>query len=397
MKDHGKGKIRIRPLRPNSRICDLVDSHFNAYNAARLREICHLMTRKVMRPEVTVGLSLSGALTPAGIASTIVPLIEGGFIDYMVSTGANLYHDLHYGLGFDLHRASPFLDDVDLFRKRLIRIYDIVFDLDVLLKSDSFLYTLIDQPEFQAKMSTSELHHRIGRYVDAIERKAGRRGSTILGAAYRCSVPIFTSSPGDSTIGMNVAARALAGNLLEFDVSRDVNESTSIVYDAKRRGLSAVVILGGGSPKNFLLQTEPQIQEVFGLDITGHDYFVQITDARPDTGGLSGATPSEAVSWGKVNPDTLPDSVVCYADTTIAFPIVASYILGRCRPRRLRRLYARRDALLERLTAAYLKRLRQGKRSRRGTIGLRASAKGSPPSRSSRRPPRGARRTRRRS
>ena len=393
MKHPNRGRIEIHRLRPNVKVADLVDGHYQAYNAARLREICHLLTRKALRKDVTVGLSLSGALIPAGLGSALIPMIERGFIDYIVSTGANLYHDLHFGLGFDLFRSSPFLDDVDLFRRRLIRIYDIVFDLDVLLESDEFLRLLLARPEFQKKMGTSELHHRIGRYVDEVERKTGTRGTTLLAAAYRCDVPVYTSSPGDSTIGMNVAAMSLQGNRLEFDVSLDVNESSAIVYEAKIRGRSAVLILGGGSPKNFLLQTEPQIQEVLGLEVEGHDYFVQITDARPDTGGLSGATPSEAVSWGKVNPETLPDSVVCYADSTIAFPVVTAYVLSRCARRPLKRLYARRDELMERLERAFVLAREKGKRGDRGTIGRpskapSAPASGAPRAASSRRPSR---------
>ena len=366
---HARGKIEVRPIKGGEVVADLIDRHFNAYNAARVWEICHLLKEKVMRPRVTVGLSLSGAMIPAGMASALIPLVEHGFIDYIVSTGANLYHDTHFGLGFDLFRSSPFLDDVALFRDRVIRIYDITFDLDVLLKSDRFVYSVIDQPEFQKKMATSELHYLLGKHVDRAEKQAGRRGRTLLGAAYRCQVPIYTSSPGDSTIGMNVAARQLVGSKLEIDVSRDVNETAAIVYEAKKRGESAVIILGGGSPKNFILQTEPQLQEVLGIDVTGHDYFVQITDARPDTGGLSGATPSEAVSWGKVDPAKLPGSVVCYADTTLVFPLIASYVMTRCRPRALKRLYARRDGLMKTMTALYMNQRKSGKRSKRGTAG----------------------------
>ena len=366
---HARGKIEVRPVRGGEVVADLIDRHFNAYNAARVWEICRLLKEKVMRPRVTVGLSLSGAMIPAGMASSLIPLVENGFIDYIISTGANLYHDTHFGLGLDLFRSSPFLNDVELYRDRVIRIYDITFDLDVLLKSDKFVYSVIDQPEFQKKMATSEMHHLLGKYVDRAEKHAGRQGRTLLGAAYRCKVPIYTSSPGDSTIGMNVAARQLVGSKLEIDVSRDVNETAAIVYEAKKRGESAVIILGGGSPKNFILQTEPQLQEVLGIDVSGHDYFVQITDARPDTGGLSGATPSEAVSWGKIDPAKLPDSVVCYADTTIVFPLIASYVMTRCRPRALKKLYARRDTLMSEMTAVYLKQRKAGKRSKRGTTG----------------------------
>jgi deoxyhypusine synthase len=140
-----------------------------------------------------------------------------------------------------------------------------------------------------------------------------------------------------------------------------VNESTAIVYDAKKSGgQSAVVIAGGGSPKNYILQTEPQIQEVLGLDEAGHDYFIQFTDARPDTGGLSGATPSEAMTWGKIDPEQLPGTVVCYADSTIVLPILTAYALASAPPRPLKRLYDRRDALLAQLSADYLARLKSG-------------------------------------
>jgi len=370
---YSRGRIEIRPLKGSEEVADLIDRHFNAYNAARVREICHLLRDKILRPDVTVGLSLSGAMIPAGLGSALIPLIEKGFIDYIVSTGANLYHDTHFGLGYDLHKSTPFLDDVKLFEERVIRIYDITLDLDTLLESDRFVYHAIDRPEFQRQMGTSELHYKLGALVDRMERRNGRRHSTLLGAAYRGQVPIYTSSPGDSTIGLNMAARSLIGGQLDIDVSRDVNESTAIVYDAKRKGRSAVIILGGGSPKNFILQTEPQLQEVLGLDVKGHDFFIQITDARPDTGGLSGATPAEAVSWGKVDPAKLPDSVVCYGDSAMVFPLVASYVLTRCKARPLKKLYGRRDEMMERLRSVYKSRLKRGRRSARGV----AAGKGS--------------------
>ena len=177
-------------------------------------------------------------------------------------------------------------------------------------------------------------------------RSSGIKETSVLSAAYQYGVPIFTSSPGDSSIGMNVAAMALRDSKLLIDVNRDVNQTAAIVYGAKSSGAtSSVFILGGGSPKNFMLQTEPQIQEVMGIEERGHDYFLQCTDARPDTGGLSGATPGEAVSWGKIDPENLPDCVVCYADSTITLPLITAYALTKAAPRKLKRLYDRRDAL----------------------------------------------------
>jgi deoxyhypusine synthase len=308
-----------------------------------------------LAPDVTVGVSLTGALTPAGLGiSALIPLIEHGFIDWIISTGANLYHDTHFAIGLSMHQGDPYTNDVVLRQEGVVRIYDIFFEYQVLLSTDAFFRHIIASPEFQHHMSSAEFHHLCGKYIRERERVLGVGKKSLLGAAYEHGVPIYTSSPGDSSIGMNIAAMALRGNQLSIDVSRDVNETAAIVLGAKRSGgKSAVFILGGGSPKNFLLQTEPQIQEVLGIDEKGHDYFLQITDARPDTGGLSGATPGEAVSWGKIDPDRLPDAVVCYVDSTIALPLISAYALSKHPARSLKRLYERRDALIETLKSEH--------------------------------------------
>ncbi len=347
-------KLDPHPIQQGLSVSDMVDNHLFAYNAARLREACQLLVRKVMQPDVTVGVTLSGALTPTGLgSSSLVPLVEGGYIDWIISTGANLYHDIHRSLGFELFQTSPFTDDMDLRDKHVIRIYDILFDQEVLLKSDAYLREVMRLPEFQHRMSTAELHYGLGKYVREREKVLGVEYRSLLGACYEAGVPVYTSSPGDSTIGMNVAALRLEGNQLGLDPEADVNETTSIVYGAKHAGgKSAVLILGGGSPKNFILQTEPQIQEILGIPEKGHDYFIQVTDARVDTGGLSGATPSEAMTWGKVDPEQLPDSIVCYLDTTVALPVMTAYVLDRAAKRPLKRLYDQRSALMEKLAEA---------------------------------------------
>jgi deoxyhypusine synthase len=339
------------PITGSTSLVELIDGTFLAYNGARVREACQLFTRKMLAEDVTIGMSLTGALTPAGLGiAAIIPLLEAGFVDWMVSTGANLYHDVHFGLGLPMHRGRHDADDVALRAEGVVRIYDIFFDYAVLLKTDAFFKQMITAPEFQRAMSTAEFHYRAGRYVAERERVLGIGRRSVLAAAYELGVPIYTSSPGDSSIGMNVAAMALLDNRLAFDVSADVNETSAIVYEAKRRGgRSGVLMLGGGSPKNFVLQTEPQIQEVMGIAEKGHDFFLQVTDARPDTGGLSGATPGEAVSWGKVDPDKLPDTIVCYVDSTVALPILTAYALATRPPRKPKRLYDRREALVEEL------------------------------------------------
>ncbi|MFQ5433054.1 MAG: deoxyhypusine synthase [Nitrospinota bacterium] len=352
----GQERIPAKKIKAGTSVAELVDSYFNAYNAARLSEICRLLEQKVLKKGVTVGLSLTGALTPAGLGSSaIVPLMENGFVDWIVSTGANLYHDLQFAMDLPFTKGSPFADDVELKKKNLIRIYDIISDFDSLVKSDKYLYKLFGGGEFHKKLSTSELHYLIGRYVNDEEEKNSLRGATILAAAYRNSIPVYCPSPGDSTIGLNMAAKQMYEGEYTLDIVADINETAAIVYDAVQKGKSAVLILGGGSPKNFMLQTVPQVNEIMEIPMDGHDYFMQITDARPDTGGLSGATPSEAVSWGKINPRSLPDSIVAYTDTAIALPIITAYLLDKCKPRGHKGLYKKRKQLVDNLRQRYLK------------------------------------------
>ena len=334
---------------------DLVDNAYLAYNAGRLREGCRLFVERMLEPEVTVAMSLTGAMTPAGLGmSALIPLMQAGFVDWIISTGANLYHDAHFALGLALHRGRHDADDVELREAGVVRIYDVFFDYDVLLSTDAFVREVSARPEFQRSMSTAEYHYLLGGYLREREAALGLVKRSVLSVAHELEVPIYTSSPGDSSIGMNVAEQALAGSELRFDVSADVNETAAIVLAAKRGGgKSGALIAGGGSPKNFLLQTEPQIQEVLGIDERGHDFFLQMTDARPDVGGLSGATPAEAVSWGKIDPDMLPGTVVVYADNTITLPLLTAYALARHKPRPLRRIYGKRQAMMDQLIREY--------------------------------------------
>ncbi len=349
-------RIMPRNLTGKEKLAWMIDEVFLAYNSARLREACQLFANKMLDPDVTIGMSISGARTPAGLGcSSIIPLIKAGFVDWIVSTGANLYHDMHFALNYPVHSGSFKFDDTDLRDNDLVRIYDVVIPYsDGLMATDEILRDILNQPEFQKEMGTAELHYLLGRYCAEWERKNKVKDVSVLAAAYRAGVPCYTSSPGDSTIGMNVAGVELRGNKLRMNPSIDVNETTSFVLAAKRSGgRSGVVLWGGGSPKNFMLQTEPQIQEVLRIKELGQDFFIQVTDARPYTGGLSGATPSEAVSWGKEDPTKLPDAGVCYTDTTIAMPLLTHYALARHKARKLRRLYDQREKMMKALTKEY--------------------------------------------
>ena len=358
---HEKRRLQPPPLdQASDEIARFIETYFNAYNAARLREACQLFARMV-DSGATIGVSISGALTPAGLSSVLTPLMKKGFIDYISSTGANLYHDLHFDLGLPLYRGTADVAtgavDVQLRRDGIIRVYDVLFPADVLYKTDEWVYRVMMAPEFQKRMGTAELHHKIGKYALETARQSGSKKPSILATAHELDLPVYSPSPGDSTIGLNFSAiyTAQPDRGPHVDPSIDVAEMSAIVLDAKRadEGLSGVLILGGGAPKNFLLQTEPQLQEILGVAEKGHDFFVQVTDARPDTGGLSGATPAEAVSWGKIDPEKLPDTVVAYVDSTIALPLLAAYVTARCKPRTPRRLMQKLPSLMDKLRGEY--------------------------------------------
>jgi deoxyhypusine synthase len=348
------------PIDDSVDVVRLIDQYFNAYNAARLREACQLFVQ-LLEEQATVGVSLAGALTPAGLGSVLAPLMRAGFIDYITSTGANLYHDLHFALGHPLYRSTAAVatgaNDVDLRAKGVIRIYDVVFHQTVLLETDDWLYKTLLREEFRKTMGTSELHHGIGKYaLDASRMHKVDPG--LLATAYEYDVPIYAPSPGDSTVGMNVSAVWTARPEIApvMNPSIDVAETAAIVLNCKRdKRPSGVLVFGGGAPKNFLLQTEPQLQEVLGIEEKGHDYFIQVTDARPDTGGLSGATPSEAVSWGKIDPSQLPNTVVCYADSTLVMPLLGAYALAKAKKREPKRLYGKLPQLLDQLREEHRK------------------------------------------
>ena len=358
-------RVLPKPITKRSDISTVIDN-MDAYNGGRLRAACQLLRDKYSQKDVTVGLSIAGALTPAGLGpSTIIPLMNHGFVDWLVSTGANMYHDMHFALNMPLFRGTHEVDDVDLHEKGVTRIYDILFDYqDVLMATDKILRKIMLKSEFQKEMGTREYYHYLGKALNDFEKKNKIGEVSVLAAAYRNGIPVFTSSPGDSTIGMNVAGLELLAEAsglknqfkLKINPSIDVNDSTAIILNAKNyeKGKTGVLLIGGGSPKNFLLQTEPQIQEVLMIPEAGQDYDINITDARPDTGGLSGAPPGEAVTWGKIDPTKLEQSVTAYVDVTVAFPLLAAYVLQTTKPKKLKRLYDRGEELRKKLIESYL-------------------------------------------
>lgn len=388
----GKGKYlsgkRILPeaISKTTDIAKLIDN-MDAYNGGRLRAACQLLRDRYSKEDVTVGLSLAGAMTPAGMGPcAIIPLMNYGFVDWIVATGANMYHDIHYALNLPMFRGSHTVDDADLRDKGITRIYDILFDYeDVLMETDRRLREILIRPEFQKEMGTREFYHHLGKILDEYEKKNKLGQVSVLAAAYRLGIPVFTSSPGDSTIGMNVAGLELLAEAaglkdlfkLKINPSIDVNDSTAIILNAKKyeNGKTGVILIGGGSPKNFMLQTEPQIQEVLMIPEAGQDYDINITDARPDTGGLSGAPPSEAASWGKIDPTKLEETVTAYLDVTVALPIMVAYVIQTAKPKKPKRLYDLGEELHKKLIKSYLENNKEVEKLKKLMLLLKTATK----------------------
>jgi deoxyhypusine synthase len=356
----------IRYYRPkgSQEIRHLIDEGFQAFNAGRLSEAAQIFAGKMLDPasDTTIGLTVAGALTPAGLGGCVIELMDRGLVDFIISTGANLYHDLHYALNFTLRRGSPFLDDVELYEDGVIRIYDVLFPATVLLETDAYIRDFIVRSGLDGPIATSEFHYRLG--LDLLAQYPGCEEHSVVARAAQTGVPIYTSSPGDSSIGMNIAYHELMnGSRLMIDPNKDVNEVCAIVLAGKKNGC---VILGGGSPKNFYLQAQPTLWEVYGIPKGGNDFFIQLTTDQVVWGGLSGATPSEAVSWGKVNPGVLPDTVVAYCDSTIAFPLFCEYAVGSPNGRRQRKELVHQR---ERLVAALTKEAKAALERRKSEVG----------------------------
>ena len=357
----GKPIANYRP-QGSAEIRHLIDNGFQAFNAGRLSEACQIFSEKMLAPEndTTIGLTIAGAMTPAGLGGSVIEMMDRGLVDFIISTGANLYHDLHYALNFTLHRGSPFVNDIELYEDGVIRIYDVLFPATVLLETDAYIRDFIVRSGLNQAIATSEFHYRLG--LDLLEKNPACVEYSVVAHAAKAGVPLYTSSPGDSSIGMNIAYHELMnGGTFMIDPNKDVNEVCAIVMAGKQNGC---VILGGGSPKNFYLQAQPTLWEVYGIPKGGNDYFIQITTDSVVWGGLSGATPAEAVSWGKVNPGVLPDTVVAYVDSTIAFPLFCEYAVGSPNGRRPRKeLVHRRDELVANLTreakAAHAKKIQK--------------------------------------
>ena len=335
----------IEPLKLSGQeqVADMIDNVFarSGFNGRRLAEASVLFSRMI-NENATIALTLAGAMTPIGMSGPIIDLIKNGFVDFIISTGANLYHDLHRTFDYPMHQGNWAVDDNELAEHGIARIYDVfITENESLLGTDLELVKALMAVPAEKPMSTARLHYHLGRIL---AKFAPHPELSLLIAAAEYEVPVFTSSPGDSSIALNMVHRHLMGNGIVIDPILDVLESTAIIRFAEKNG---VIEVGGGSPKNFYMQTQPTLWQIFHNKTagTGHDYFIQLTTDSPHWGGLSGATPQEAKSWGKVK-DAQINNAVVYSCASITFPLLCQYVFTRNTPRRPKRLLAGLDKMV---------------------------------------------------
>ncbi|HHT9110154.1 MAG TPA: homospermidine biosynthesis protein [Candidatus Brocadiaceae bacterium] len=329
-----KPEITPQVIKKGMKVKDLVAEYARsgAFNAGRLAEACKLYGH-MLDTDTTVGLTLSGAMTPTGMGGILINLIENGFVDFIISTGANLYHDLHFALNLPIHQGDFRVDDTKLYEAGIERIYDIFITDDLLIRTDKFIQDVVEKASITGPISTADFHYILGKAVLA---ETPSPQLSFVAHAAKHNIPIFVSSPGDSSIGMNLTYLKLLGKGIIIDTDLDVLQTTAIVFNSEKNG---VISIGGGSPKNFYMQTQPTLAQILNINKGGHDYFIQITTDAPQWGGLSGATPTEAISWGKIRSEEVKNHVVVYSDATIAMPILAGYVMSENKPRKKKHLY----------------------------------------------------------
>jgi deoxyhypusine synthase len=352
---------KARDVRPvgitgKERPADVITQMFPAYVGRQERTAFELMQKSV-RDDCAVFLTMSGAMTPAGLhQSCIIPLIERGIIDCITTTGANLYHDAHRVIGRRIREIDPAAGDVRLRLARIIRIYDLGFDEDTLLETDKLFSWLLRGPEFQKRMTTPELHYLLGKRIAEIEDALGVESPCLLATAYRFGVPIFVGAVQDGSIFLNIVKlRRLLGSdfKCEIDVCDDVFEMGAMQHHcfSTLKKKMAIWILGGGVPKNYTLQGEPLLDQILGVPTHGFDIDLQFCVDPVDNGALSSCPAGEGHTWGKVSAESVEyGSVYVHCDVTAVFPWLTYALLSDARVhRKSRRLYASRGAANERL------------------------------------------------
>ncbi|HEX6561295.1 MAG TPA: deoxyhypusine synthase [Nitrososphaera sp.] len=342
-------KIDPPTVSPNMTVPDLIKFYGSTgYNARRLAEAAEIL-QDMIDTGSTVCLTLAGAMTPIGMGKTISEMIEAGFIDWIVATGANVYHDLHFAYGLPVKQGHFDVDDDVLYAKQIVRIYDVyIKELETLQAQDLLVQKDIAErsAEIPKNASTADIAYALGK---AAKENAKYPDKSFLVKAYEHKVPVYMPAIGDSSIGLNMLPLLLEGRGVFPNTILDVAESAAILWKSKKSG---GLELGGGVPKNFFQQTGPALYQILKIKEGGQDYLIQMTDARPDTGGLSGATLQEGKSWGKIK-TSHRGNVIVYGDSSVYFPLLCSYALSVCKPRKQKEIYSKKDKWVQEMKKIY--------------------------------------------
>ncbi len=345
---HGKDIPHIK-LDPKMKIEDIVEVYARSgYNARKLGEAAKLYS-KMIKEDAVICLTFTGALTPVGIGGIVQTLIEKGYVDWIITTGANVYHEDHFAWGFPVKQGHYEVDDMKLYEKEIVRIRDVFIKFYETLESEDQVVQKMFKENLLGKPFTSaEFCNLMGNIT---KKKAKFPKKSFIATAYEFDVPVYVPALLDSSLALNLAVHRFRDKIYNLDFVREIIEQAAIVYHSKKSG---IVELGGGVPKNSAQQTGPLLDQILRREDGGQDYIIQITDARPDTGGLSGATLQEGKSWGKVH-DAHKDMITVYADSTIAFPILALYVLSNNKSRKPKRLYKKLGKYYNNLKEEFLK------------------------------------------
>jgi deoxyhypusine synthase len=323
-----------RPITGKESPHDLLQHAFGAYVGRQERTAYELM-RRSMQEDCSIFLTLSGAMTPAGLhQSCLIPLIERGVISALTTTGANLYHDAHRIIGHAIREVNPNAGDLQLRLARIIRIYDLGFWEEALLDTDRLFSALMLRPDYQRRMTTPEFHALLGRDLYAMERALKVKQHSLLATCWQHAVPIFVGAVQDGSIFLNaVKLRRLYPDTFKFeiDINEDVYSMAAMQHWARHHGSKrlAIWILGGGVPKNYTLQGEPLLDQILFVPTTGFDIDVQFCVDPVDNGALSSCPAGEGHTWGKVSVEAVEaGSVYVHCDVTAVFPWITHALLS---------------------------------------------------------------------
>jgi deoxyhypusine synthase len=354
-KFHGKDIPHIK-LDPKMTIEDLVEVFSRSgFNGRQLGEAAKLYA-KMIKENATICLTVSGAMTPVGFGGIIKSLIERGFVDWIITTGANVYHEDHFAWGLPVKQGHYDVDDMKLYENEIVRIRDVYIKFYETLEAQDQIIQKMFGSDFPDKpFTTAEFCNLMGKLS---KEKSKHPEKSFVATAYDYDVPVYISAIKDSSLALNLAVQRLQGKVYSLDFVREIIEQAAILFNSKKSG---IVEIGGGVPKNTAQQTGPLLDQILRRNDGGQDYIIQITDARPDTGGLSGATLQEGKSWGKVQ-DAHDGVVTVYADATIAFPILALYVLSNQKARKPKRLYKKLDQFYQNLSNDYFNKPTKSKK-----------------------------------